>query len=392
MLYGGTPVYGQCAYDISIVAGPDCGGLASPTRGSAINEAGEVAGYYTLCGIGNGEAFYWDGGPDLITLERPPGAVEAAAWGINDEGVIAGTMNIAGIGDRAFVHDGTEFIDLGVPPGAEVSVGAGINNRGDVVGKWGLGIQAFLYRDGVMTDLTADLGTSQSEAMAINDSGQVVGGMGTSLIQDGHAFIWNDGNVTDLGVIPKGFTAKAAAINNLGHVVGSGRISTTTEAFLWDGRTMINLGTLPGFERGAAFDINDVGQIVGRAWRVGGNSNIESSFIWQNGVMTDLNDLLPPNTGVEIAWATAINNQGQITGLAEAGDGSGDVFAVLLTPIEPPVGDLDADCTVGIIDFLTLLALWGPCPAPCPPSCTADLDGDCTVGIVDFLLLLANWG
>ncbi len=54
-------------------------------------------------------------------------------------------------------------------------------------------------------------------------------------------------------------------------------------------------------------------------------------------------------------------------------------------------GDLDGDGLVGITDFLLLLAAWGPCPEPCPPSCAADLDGDCTVGITDFLALLANW-
>ncbi len=56
------------------------------------------------------------------------------------------------------------------------------------------------------------------------------------------------------------------------------------------------------------------------------------------------------------------------------------------------LGDLDGDGIVGILDFLDLLAAWGPCPGPCPPSCPADLDGDCSVGIIDFLTLLANWG
>ena len=46
----------------------------------------------------------------------------------------------------------------------------------------------------------------------------------------------------------------------------------------------------------------------------------------------------------------------------------------------------------GIVDFLMLLAAWGPCPVPCPPFCPGDLDGDCNVGITDFLMLLANWG
>ena len=55
------------------------------------------------------------------------------------------------------------------------------------------------------------------------------------------------------------------------------------------------------------------------------------------------------------------------------------------------LGDLDGDGIVGIVDFLDLLAAWGPCPAPYPPSCRADLDGDCSVGILDLLILLGNW-
>ena len=51
-------------------------------------------------------------------------------------------------------------------------------------------------------------------------------------------------------------------------------------------------------------------------------------------------------------------------------------------------GDSDLDGVVGIVDFLAVLANWGPCPAPCP----FDADGDGEVGIVDFLLVLANWG
>ncbi len=50
-------------------------------------------------------------------------------------------------------------------------------------------------------------------------------------------------------------------------------------------------------------------------------------------------------------------------------------------------GDVDGDGTVGIVDFLSLLAAWGTCPAPCP----ADFDRDGSVGITDFLALLGNW-
>ncbi len=53
------------------------------------------------------------------------------------------------------------------------------------------------------------------------------------------------------------------------------------------------------------------------------------------------------------------------------------------------LGDLDADRVVGIVDFLALLAAWGPCNEDC---CIADVDLDDVVGITDFLLLLGTWG
>lgn len=59
-------------------------------------------------------------------------------------------------------------------------------------------------------------------------------------------------------------------------------------------------------------------------------------------------------------------------------------------PISNPVvfADLNGDGGVGIIDFLALLATWGPCPETC---CLADLDLDGSVGISDFLMLLSEW-
>lgn len=55
------------------------------------------------------------------------------------------------------------------------------------------------------------------------------------------------------------------------------------------------------------------------------------------------------------------------------------------------VGDMNGDGFVAIVDFLALLASWGSCPGPCPPSCSGDFDGNCEVAITDFLLLLGSW-
>jgi hypothetical protein len=49
--------------------------------------------------------------------------------------------------------------------------------------------------------------------------------------------------------------------------------------------------------------------------------------------------------------------------------------------------DLDGDGGVGIVDFLMLLAAWGP-----NPGHPADFNCDGVVNVQDFLALLANWG
>ncbi|MHC4211308.1 MAG: hypothetical protein ACYSWT_16525 [Planctomycetota bacterium] len=64
-----------------------------------------------------------------------------------------------------------------------------------------------------------------------------------------------------------------------------------------------------------------------------------------------------------------------------------------LSDVTPGAGpaDIDNDGVVGVLDFLQLLAAWGPCPAA-PGCCPADVNGDRQVSVVDFLLLLGAWG
>jgi hypothetical protein len=50
-------------------------------------------------------------------------------------------------------------------------------------------------------------------------------------------------------------------------------------------------------------------------------------------------------------------------------------------------GDIDGDGTVGVSDFLEMLAAWGP-----NPGHPADLDADGVVSVTDFLMLLGVWG
>jgi hypothetical protein len=57
-------------------------------------------------------------------------------------------------------------------------------------------------------------------------------------------------------------------------------------------------------------------------------------------------------------------------------------------PFPVKLGDIDGDGIVGIVDFLALLADWGPCVEDC---CLADLDLNGDVGLTDYQRLLCQW-
>jgi hypothetical protein len=96
---------------------------------------------------------------------------------------------------------------------------------------------------------------------------------------------------------------------------------------------------------------------------------------WQSPVVPELN-------GRTVIWEASadITSVDPIAGLVNVVV-TGNILAV------PCQADFDHDGSVGITDFLLMLAVWGPCP-----GCPEDLDGDNVVSITDFLLLLASWG
>jgi len=135
--------------------------------------------------------------------------------------------------------------------------------------------------------------------------------------------------------------------------------------------------------------INDAGIIVGNSLPAADSPDglRFGPFVFDNGYMTNLNDLLlAADSSWRISGVEDINDSGVIVGSAYTPDDN-LARAVILTPVEVPLGDLNGDFVVGITDFLQLLAAWGLCE-----GCLEDLDGDGMVGITDFLILLGNWG
>jgi probable HAF family extracellular repeat protein len=144
-----------------------------------------------------------------------------------------------------------------------------------------------------------------------------------------HAFLYKDGQMRDLGT-PGVISAVATSINNVGEIAG---VLTTTsgerQSFLYKDGQVIDLGTLGG-NYSDTYNINDGGEIVGYSYTA--SMDEQHAFLYQEGQMKDLNDLIPAESGWKLWDAFAINNQGQIVG---GGDKQEGFHAYLLTPVPP---------------------------------------------------------
>jgi probable HAF family extracellular repeat protein len=170
----------------------------------------------------------------------------------------------------------------------------------------------------------------------MNDGGQIVGSSGTcnALVPATslHAVLWPNGpngGVIDLGNLGGPLWNIAFYINNRGQVVGQSGVPglTTFHAFLWTKETgMKDLGTLPGDIWSWANNINNKGQAVGTSFPATGGR----AFIWQDGVMTDLNIMIPPGSPLYLDEAFGINDKGQIAGFGHLVNG--EQRAYLLDP------------------------------------------------------------
>jgi probable HAF family extracellular repeat protein len=200
-----------------------------------------------------------------------------------------------------------------------------------------------VWKKGKVRELRTFPGDVDGVALAINDSGQIAGASGDCAafspqllfpLQPLHALLWQNGKMTDLGNLGGSghfFGNIALNMNGKGEVVGNSDLAgdTANHAFLWtrDGG-MRDLGTLPGDVISAGLNINDSTQVVGTS--IDSNFNLRA-YLWQNGRMTALNDLIPANSRLSLLLACSINSSGQISGLAIRRD-TGEFHAFLATP------------------------------------------------------------
>jgi len=90
---------------------------------------------------------------------------------------------------------------------------------------------------------------------------------------------------------------------------------------------MTDLGTLDGYTDSFAYGINNAGQVVGISFDWG--FEMVRPFLYNKGVMIDLNTLLPPDSGWVLRSTGGINESGQIIGYGLK-DGAEHVY--IMTP------------------------------------------------------------
>ena len=374
-LMTGFPVIANAAgkpdgqYNLIILSNPAGGTYA---QGSSITNNRTVGGFGTLPGNTVMHAVLWPkngAAQDIGTLGGPNSAI---AWpNENEHGEAAGIAETSALNPLGETWSCAGAVFFLAPPTGDICVGfryangamtglptfggydgfaTGINNHGEIVG-WAenttedptcvapqvLQFEAALWnKDNRIEELQPYAGDSDGAATAINNAGQAVGISGQCGTAVGgataeHMLLWQNGTVTSLPTLGGQYWNTPMDINSQGDVTGfsdhpgDSVASPNFTTFLWtkNGGT-VDLGTLSGDAISEGLGINDSDQIVGVSYPSG------HGFIWENGMMTDLNNLMPPNSGYTIVDAQDINNQGAITGQAQ--DASGNYYAFVAIP------------------------------------------------------------
>jgi probable HAF family extracellular repeat protein len=285
----------------------------------------------------------WQNGgiTDLGTL--PEGGYESFASAVNSRGQAVGfalntipdPFSLAGPGffptqTRAFLWQNGAMQDLGTLGGSG-AFAYFVNEGGQIAGQsytnstpnpvTGIPtIDPFLWENGTMLDL-GSLGGTLSTTTAFNNRGDIVGSSYLAGDLKSHPYLWTKNRgMQDLGTLG-GDNGVTNWVNEAGDIAGKadlpGPKPQNHDAVLWKNGVILDLGTLSGESCANAYYVNARGQVVGTSE----NRELcsipagEHAFLWENGgPMVDLNDLIPPGSALQLTFAVAVNNGGEIAG------------------------------------------------------------------------------
>ncbi len=337
--------------------------LGGTTSGAnAINDLGWAMGF-AASPANTTEAAVWIEGRMIKLGILPGGTNSSVPWEsvTNNQGLIVGISDTSVVQPRGEVFSCAQagFIPnngntclgfLWHPPGfmsalptlgGDNGFATGINNKGQVIG-WAetsyedptcvspqvLQFLPFVYdvKTEKITALQVFPGDSDGTANALNDQGQMAGISGICENAEGaasarHAVFWENQDSTPINMGNLGGKAwnTPSSMNSKGEVVGFGNPSGGQDApfnaiaFYWSKSTgMLNLGTLDPFPNSIAYAINNQGLIVGQALNL--STGASHAFIYQDGIMTDLNSLMIGHNSLTLLYANDVDDSGVIVG------------------------------------------------------------------------------
>lgn len=351
-------------------------GTLGGTRSVAtnVNTSGQVVGYATnpsgtnrpflLTPVGGvwSQDLDLDGANDLMqdlgSLDPlDPPTRFGVAWGLNDLGQVSGLARNELNQTRAFLWDSVGgMLDLGSLGRTTPHNARAVDALGTVVGNSYVDSQnfhAFYWQSGPgMMDLGVLPGATRSDAGDINAAGQIAGEVYAPGNASSEVALWPSpgGPIVTLGTLggSRGF---ASRLNDTGTIVGAAMLASGVyhpfrivpmggvhyQDVDLDGINdlMEDLGQLrPGDVVAMANDVNASDSVVGYSSTtflldISG----AHAFLFKNGTLFDLNDLVLQGSGFTLAVAWAINDAGQIVGSGLVG---GEEHAFLLDPLPFP--------------------------------------------------------
>ncbi len=333
------------------------GGPGTNSSGYDMNDAGWVAGSANLVPGGPQHAFLWFGRDPLMDLGTLGGPnSEAGGPNLRGEAAIVSETaetesngeDFCGFGDHiqclAAIWRDRKLTALPTLPGGHNAEALGLNNLGEVIGFSETGVedatcstlmpsQVFRFEaaiwepDGRVRKLRPLRGDTVGFAFGINDRGQAVGTSGVcsnvsvplAAVHGTHAVLWErDGVAVDLGNLDGTKSNNiAGSINDRGEVSGTSQLANgAIHTFVWTReKGMRDIGTLPGAIVTVApccNTLNNRGEVVG--FSIDATTGNVVAFVWHDGMMKDLNDLIPEDSPWQLQFAQSLNDAGEITG------------------------------------------------------------------------------
>ena len=273
-----------------------------------LNAAGQVAAWTTVQ-RSSSQADLRHSDQTSAILSGLPSDSNSFAFGINSAGIVVGIIESAA--DMRFTHAfAWSAGNLHILPtlGGDYGVARSVNDSGLIAGAAQTPDRYFhatVWIAHIPKELATLPGGDTSYANDISRDGEVVGQSNDGPNRQAKAVRWTrSGRIHRLPTQPGSVFSSALAVNNQGQAVGF----DNAQAVLWSRGREIELGNF-GDDPNVALDINDRGDVVGSSAEDEGRMR---AFIWKNGKLANLNNLIPANSGWVLLSAFRINNSGTI--------------------------------------------------------------------------------